>query len=83
MPESRVQLYKGDWRKLLDRLRAAEQRAERARQEALEDKQDAARYRYLKAHHLRIAPDAWIRTGDDLDEATDEGISALAQKERK
>ena len=36
--------------------------------------QDAARYRWLKANHLQTGPDSWIRTGDDLEEAIDEGM---------
>jgi len=32
---------------------------------------DAARYNYLKTHHLQLGPDCWIRTGEDLDEAID------------
>jgi len=35
------------------------------------DQRDAARYRWLREHHLQVGPDAWIRTGDDLDEAID------------
>lgn len=35
------------------------------------DAEDAARYRWLKANHLQLGPDCWIRTGDDLDEAID------------
>lgn len=32
---------------------------------------NAARYEWLKAHHLQLGPDCWIRSGDDLDEAID------------
>jgi len=39
---------------------------------------DAARYRWLRANHLQVGPDAWIITGDDLDEAID-----AAMKERR
>jgi sulfate adenylyltransferase subunit 1 (EFTu-like GTPase family) len=38
---------------------------------ALAMKQDALRYRWLKEHHLQVGPDAWIRTGEDLDDAID------------
>ena len=34
-------------------------------------REDAERYRWLKANHLQLGPDCWIRTGDDLDDATD------------
>lgn len=37
-------------------------------------KEDAMRYRWLKENHLQLGPDCWIRTGDDLDDATDAGI---------
>jgi hypothetical protein len=37
--------------------------------------EDAARYRWLKRNHLQTGPDSWIRTGDDLEEAIDEGMS--------
>ena len=41
---------------------------------------DAERYRWLRdTHHLRIGPDAWIRTGEDLDDAVDEGIAAMKE----
>lgn len=43
--------------------------------EALSLKEDALRYRWLKEHHLQVGPDAWIRTGDDLDEAIDAAMS--------
>ena len=36
---------------------------------------DAARYRWLKENHLQTGPDSWIRTGDDLEEAIDEGMT--------
>lgn len=36
-----------------------------------DDRADARRYRWLKANHLQLGPDCWIRTGDDLDEAID------------
>ena len=35
---------------------------------------DAARFRWLKENHLQTGPDSWIRTGDDLEEAIDEGM---------
>lgn len=37
---------------------------------------DAARYRWLKEHHLQLGPDCWIRTGDDLDDAIDAEMHA-------
>jgi hypothetical protein len=37
----------------------------------LQMKEDAERYRWLKANHLQTGPDSWIRTGDDLEEAID------------
>lgn len=40
------------------------------------DAEDAARYRWLKANHLQTGKDSWIRTGDDLEEAIDEGRRA-------
>ena len=39
-------------------------------------KQDALRYRWLKANHLQTGKDSWIRTGDDLEEAIDAGMRA-------
>ena len=41
---------------------------------------DAARYRWLKTHHLQLGPDCWIRTGDDLDEAIDAEIRTAPQE---
>lgn len=35
---------------------------------------DAKRYRWLKTNHLQLGQDCWIRTGDDLDEATREAL---------
>lgn len=34
----------------------------------------ALRYEWLRANHLQTGPDSWIRTGDDLDDATDEAL---------
>ena len=58
-------------------LQAAEEIRERDRKLALlseaiaEYKEDAERYRWLKAHHLQTGTDSWIRTGDDLEDAID------------
>jgi len=38
--------------------------------------QNAARYEWLKANHLQLGPDCWIRTGEDLDEAIDAELAA-------
>jgi hypothetical protein len=42
---------------------------------------DALRYRWLKANHLQTSPDSWIRTGDDLDDATEEALQRAGGKE--
>ena len=52
-------------------LMKAERRAEELRE-------DAERYRWLKANHLQTGTDSWIRTGEDLEEAID-----AAKKEAK
>jgi hypothetical protein len=43
-------------------------------------KKDAERYRWLKANHLQLGPDCWIRTGDDLDDATDAALAAAKEQ---
>lgn len=43
---------------------------------------DAERYRWLKRHHLQTGQDSWIRTGDDLEEAIDEGRRAENRGEK-
>jgi len=64
----------------LQRRRAFE--SDGAGSAAKDDARDAARYRYLKQHHLQLGPDCWIRTGDDLDEAIDAAISTPSEGER-
>ena len=44
---------------------------------------DAMRYRKVRATHLQTAPDAWIRTGDDLDDAADAISDAVLAQEQK
>ena len=44
---------------------------------------DARRYRKVRAIHLQTAPDAWIRTGDDLDDAADAISDAVLAQEQK
>lgn len=39
-------------------------------------REDAERYRWLKANHLQTGRDSWIRTGDDLEEAIDAAMRA-------
>jgi hypothetical protein len=51
---------------------------ERERGRGLE--RDAMRYRYLREHHLQVGPDAWIRTGDDLDEAIDAALPSAPKE---
>jgi len=46
----------------------------------MSDAEDAARYRWLKANHLQLGPDCWIRTGDDLDDAIDAEMRSAQQK---
>ncbi len=43
---------------------------------------DAERYRWLKEHHLQVGPDAWIRTGDDLDDAIDAELNLTARTDK-
>lgn len=39
--------------------------------ECAEFRLDAMRYRALRETQMQLGPDAWMRTGDDLDEAID------------
>ena len=71
-----IEKYDPVYREAADALEALQSQLEEA-------ERDARRYRKVRAIHLQTAPDAWIRTGDDLDDAADAISDAVLAQEQK